>query len=195
MTDSPKHKQKLYCYVDETGQDTKGDLFLVALVVTGSERDELVREAEQIEKKSGKHLIKWRKTRLDRKTAYLRAILSSPQFAEKLFFARYTKTKGAYLDLMALSTARAILQKAQGKYSATVIVDGLHESEVWHFTHVLRSLRIPVRKVRGMKDESNSLIRLADAIAGFVRDFIEGEPYTLEIDRTLKVEKRLIELQ
>ena len=26
---------KLYCYVDETGQDTQGCLFLVAVVVTG----------------------------------------------------------------------------------------------------------------------------------------------------------------
>ena len=60
-------KQKLYCYVDETGQDTKGDLFLVALVVTGSERDELIREAERIEETSGKGLMKWRKTALSRK--------------------------------------------------------------------------------------------------------------------------------
>jgi hypothetical protein len=195
MADHLLHKQKIYCYVDETGQDTKGDLFLVALVVTGSERDELLREAERIEQKSGKHLMKWRKTRLERKTAYLRAILSSPQFANKLFFTRYTKTKGAYLDLMALSAARAILQNAPGKFSATVIVDGLHESEVWHFTHVLRSLRIPVRKVRGMKDESNSLIRLADALAGFVRDFIEGEQYAQEIDRMLRVGERITELE
>jgi hypothetical protein len=43
--------QKLYCYVDETGQDTKGDLFLVALVITGSERDEVLREAERIEER------------------------------------------------------------------------------------------------------------------------------------------------
>lgn len=38
---NPQPKQKIYCYVDETGQDTEGDLFLVALVVTGQERDVL----------------------------------------------------------------------------------------------------------------------------------------------------------
>ncbi|HEY4361439.1 MAG TPA: DUF3800 domain-containing protein [Bryobacteraceae bacterium] len=191
----PVHKQKIYCYVDESGQDTKGDLFLVALVVTGTERDELVREAERIEHTSGKGIIKWRKTRLERKTAYLRAILTSPQFSGKLFYARYTKTKGAYLDLMALSAARAILGKAEQEFSATVVVDGLHESEVWHFSRVLRSLRVPVRKVRGVKDESNSLIRLADALAGFVRDYLEGEEYAAKIDRTLKLKGRLTELQ
>jgi hypothetical protein len=82
------------------------------------------------------------------------------------------------LDLMTLSTARAILQRTEGSFSATVLVDGLsNQTEVRHFTHILRSLRITIRKVRGMKDESNSLIRLADALAGFVRDFIEGQLY------------------
>lgn len=84
----------------------------MALVITGSERDELLREAERIEQRSGKFLFKWHKTKLDRKIAYIRSILRSSQFAGKPFFARYTKTKGAYLDLMALSTARAILYKA-----------------------------------------------------------------------------------
>jgi hypothetical protein len=32
-----------------------------------------------------------------------------------------------------------------------------------------------VDKVRGLRDESDAFIRLADAMAGFVRDWIEGE--------------------
>jgi hypothetical protein len=35
--------EKLYAYVDETGQDTKGTLFLLAVVVVGDERDALYR--------------------------------------------------------------------------------------------------------------------------------------------------------
>jgi len=31
--------------------------------------------------------------------------------------------------------------------------------------------------VRGIRDESDALIRLADSIAGFVRDAIEGKAY------------------
>ncbi len=34
-------KQKLYCYVDETGQDTKGALFIVVVLVTDDEKDKL----------------------------------------------------------------------------------------------------------------------------------------------------------
>jgi hypothetical protein len=188
------HKEKLYCYVDESGQDTKGDLFLVALVITGKERDELLKEAERIEEQSGKKLSKCRKTETSRKLTYLRSILSSQLFSGKLFFARYTKTKGAYLDLMALSTARAILDRAAEKYSATVIVDGLRQKEAWRFGHILRSLRVSVKKVRGVKDESNALIRLADALAGFVRDYLEQRAYAVELDQTLKIEKKIREI-
>ena len=96
---------------------------------------------------------------------------------------------------MALSTARAILEKGKGNFTVTVIVDGLRESEVWHFGHILRSLHVPVRKIRGMKDESNSLIRLADALAGFIRDFLEEQPYAQKLDRALKVRERIKEIK
>jgi hypothetical protein len=38
--------EKLYAYVDETGQETAGAFFLVAVVVAGEERDALVRLAD-----------------------------------------------------------------------------------------------------------------------------------------------------
>ncbi|MBI2599976.1 hypothetical protein HYW43_03590 [Candidatus Daviesbacteria bacterium] len=34
-------KQKLYCYVDETGQDTQGELFIVSVVVAKNDREEI----------------------------------------------------------------------------------------------------------------------------------------------------------
>ena len=46
--------QKLYCYVDETGQNTKGRLFIVSVIVTEGEREELARQLEEIEKASKK---------------------------------------------------------------------------------------------------------------------------------------------
>jgi len=41
MPDRPPAKSKLYCYVDETGQDTLGELFIVAVVVSDADRDNL----------------------------------------------------------------------------------------------------------------------------------------------------------
>ena len=31
--------QKFYCYVDETGQDTQGELFIVSVVIADQERE------------------------------------------------------------------------------------------------------------------------------------------------------------
>ena len=40
----------------------------------------------------------------------------------------------------------------------------------------MRKKGIRTEKVRGLKDERDEFIRLADAIAGFVRDAQEGSP-------------------
>jgi hypothetical protein len=191
---STPHKQKLYCYVDETGQDTHGRLFLVAVVIAGEKRAELAPALDRIEEITGKRLSKWRKAAFDRKAAYMRAILSSPHFAGALFFARYLETK-AYLDLMVLATARAILLKAKEPYKATVIVDGLSDAEVRRFAHGLRALHVSVRKVRGMEDERDPFIRLADALAGFVRDYIEGQPYATKIYNEFDGKRMLREIR
>lgn len=50
---SKARKQKLYCYVDEIGQDTEGQLFLVSVVVTEQEQEAFARELERIEAESG----------------------------------------------------------------------------------------------------------------------------------------------
>jgi hypothetical protein len=41
-------KPKFYCYVDETGQDTFGELFIVSVVVSAADRDSLVSTLEEI---------------------------------------------------------------------------------------------------------------------------------------------------
>jgi len=74
---SETHKQKLYCYVDETGQDTKGAMF-------------------------------------------------------------------------------------HEPYEATVLIDGLGKTERRTVADGLRKLRVKIRKVRGVKDEADALIRLAN---------------------------------
>jgi len=171
-----KHSHKLYCYVDETGQDTKGQFFLVSIVITGPERDAVIAELEHIEQASKKGLVKWHKASFDRKLVYLNAILSNPSFKGRIFFSHYSQTT-SYVELTVYSTAKAILERAKDDYKATVVVDGLRRNEVAHFARELRKLHIRVKKVRGVRDESNALIRLADAIAGFVRDALEGELY------------------
>ena len=47
MTKSKKRKQ--YAYVDESGQDTKGMMFVVSVLVLGKERETVLQQLEKIE--------------------------------------------------------------------------------------------------------------------------------------------------
>jgi hypothetical protein len=76
---------------------------------------------------------------------------------------------------MILSTAKALHARVMDRPTATVFVDGLVYSERQRFAAGLRKLNVVVRKVQGRRDESDEFIRLADAIAGFVRDALEEE--------------------
>lgn len=50
---------KLYCYIDETGQDNFGRLFIVAVVITGKKREDLRYLLRHIETTSEKGRHKW----------------------------------------------------------------------------------------------------------------------------------------
>ncbi|RLE12666.1 hypothetical protein DRJ04_05780 [Candidatus Aerophobetes bacterium] len=78
--------QKLYCYVDETGQDTKGKLFLVCVIIlTKKEKEKIEKRLSDIEKETGKGLLKWRKTNFERRITYLRAILKIKSYMDVSF--------------------------------------------------------------------------------------------------------------
>lgn len=163
-----QHKEKLYCYVDESGQDTEGDLFFVVVAILSSERDELRRYLTDLEERSGKRARKWSRSTPRQRLAYIQGILNDATFGG-LYYSKYQGSR-AYVDLTILSVAKAINTHTERPYAATVYVDGLLRTEEHRFSRGLRKLRISARKVRGMKDEGDVFIRLADALAGFVRD-------------------------
>ena len=166
-------RRKLYAYVDESGQETRGRIFLVSVVVTGETREALRSKLKAIERASGKQDKKWTKARLAERVAYMQAIVQSSEFVDHIYYAYYQDTR-SYVDLMILSTAQALHAQGAERLSATIIVDGLDRPERPRFAAGVRKLGIAVRKVRGARDESDELIRLADAVAGFVRDSLEG---------------------
>jgi Protein of unknown function (DUF3800) len=172
---TPQPKQKLYCYVDESGQDTEGRLFLVAVVVTPEERDEVRRLLAVLEERSGKRMHKWSRSTPRQRETYIQGILTCTLLQHALYYSKYQETR-AYVDLTVLSVTKAINTHAAEPYAATILVDGLHRRTEQHrFAHGLRALRIKARKVRGLSDESDAFIRLADALAGFVRDSLAGD--------------------
>jgi hypothetical protein len=159
--------QKLYAYVDETGQDTAGSFFLVSVVVTGKEREQLQAILERIERESGKGKVKWMNAKDSFRVAYIKAVLDTPLFSGKLCYAIYPNTKD-YFTKTVLTTARAILlHVTEETYKTTIIVDGLPQSQVQRFGSLLRKLEVKTEKVRGVHDENEPLIRLSDALSGY----------------------------
>lgn len=162
-------KQHLYCYVDETGQDTGGQFFVVSVVISDSRRDELIAALEAIERRSGKGNVKWMKVRGQQRVAYISEVLGSPLFKGSLYFSLYTGTK-AYMATTVMTTAQAILRAQQSATPAVVYVDGLPKSRLRWFGVELRRLSIRTDKIVGVRrEEADALIRLADACCGFVR--------------------------
>lgn len=167
-------QQKLYAYVDESGQETQGEIFLVSVVVIDEQRDQLRKMLRKIEQKSRKNK-KWAKERRARREAYIRQIVESKQFTNRMYYSHYRHSRD-YVPLTILSTAAAIIHHAQSPYHVDVWIDGLNKHERNRFTAGLRKLDIKIpRQARGLKDEADEFIRLADAVAGFVRDGLEGD--------------------
>ena len=164
---------KLYAYVDESGQDTRGALFVVSVVVTGGEREALRRRLHRIERLSGKRERKWTNARPAQRAAYIRQVLQVRELYGALYYTHYENTR-SYVDCSILSTARAVLAHVPS-HQATVLVDGLSRAERRRFAAGLRHHRVSVSKVRGVQEQSDALSRLADALAGFVRAGIQGD--------------------
>jgi hypothetical protein len=79
------------------------------------------------------------------------------------------------MALTVLSTAKAILTAASPHPQAAVYVDGLPKSRVRWFGTELRRLGIHTSRVVGVRhEETDALIRLADACCGFVRAALSG---------------------
>lgn len=172
--------RKLYVYVDETGQDTTGSLFLVAVVfVDGVDRLEVEDSIRAVERQSRKGEWKWAYTSVPRRQAYLRALVPLFPRVQPIAYRRY-RAGTDYLErtaetILAAITSRQLLPETQ----LTIVIDGLGGQERQTVSRYFRQHRLPfARKVRGGRDESTPFIRPADAMAGFLRHLHEKRPYT-----------------
>src|SRR5262249_35380346 len=120
-----QNKRKFYCYVDESGQDTAGELFVVSVVVAGREaRDQLEQALEELEQSSGKREKKWQKAKFEQRLSYLTGLLALRELQQHLFAAKYQATK-EYEALTTLTIAEAVNTVAKGDYRVTIVIDGL----------------------------------------------------------------------
>lgn len=62
-------------------------------------------------------------------------------------------------------------------YQVTIFIDGLNEAERDRVRNLPERAQISYRSIRKLGDESSSLIRLCDTLAGLLRDYEEDQPY------------------
>lgn len=173
--------QKLYCYVDETGQDTKGKFFLVVVVIISKEiTEELGKKLLKTEREVGKKRARWTVNRPKVRIAYLERILNLKELKQTIFYSYYEDTKD-YIGLTANTIIEAIRTRIKNKYQAFIEIDGFNDAELNQVRKLLKMSRIHYKKLRGPRDESLVFIRLADALAGFLRDCEEEQPYTQKL--------------
>ncbi len=153
-------------YVDESGQDTKGKLFVVAVVAVENS-DEAQLRCESYEKSSGKGKVKWRSAQRKRRLAYLRTVISDASPLEIILLYSVFRQTTDYDAATIEGIAKAIRRLRVPCSNIYVYIDGLAKSKCNTYKTRLRQLSCPVKKVRSIrKDENDSLIRLADALAG-----------------------------
>ena len=194
-----EHKQmdklKLYCYADETGQDTKGRFFLVSVIILeGGLREGVEASLKRIETKTKKYVKKWRGTKHNIRIDYLWHILQIKKLRSNIFYATY-QNQTDYIPLIAQTIIKVILLKAKGDYQATIFIDGINEAEQKIVKKLLKESHIRYRKIRGPKDESTAFLRLADAVAGFLRDYHERQAYTYKLYRAFQREELISEVK
>lgn len=171
---------KLYCYTDETGQDTKGRFFLVSIVIAEKDNLEMIKQKiTGIEAKT-KGDKKWTKTNNREKKNFIEEIFKLNALKGHIFYCRYKNTF-TYIPLTAFSIGKAIIQETkdyQEDYKANVIIDGLQKHDQEIVRRELKVLNIKYDKIKiGLDDEQEVLLRLADAMAGFIRDYFENRKY------------------
>lgn len=182
----------LYIFIDESGQDTKGGLFLVVVAIIG-DKNLIESELQKIENVLGTSQ-KWHKTMHSKRVNYIELILGKTIFKNKIFVTHFPESGKAYVDLTIFATAKAIKYSIPNDNNRLIItIDGLRKNEVNRFRAGLRKLGMANMKVRGGREESNELLRLTDMIAGLARDYFEKRPYASELFKEL-IKKNIVAL-
>lgn len=171
--------KKLYCFVDETGQDTKGEFFLVSIVLKEkAELEGLEQKLLKIES-SNSRFLKWKKLSFEDKINLLDKLAKIPELKSSIYYSVYQDSL-AYTPLVSLSIAKAVLAQGDDETITTVTIDGLNDKDRDIVGHELKKLKIRYRKIRGLKDEQSVFLRLAHVFANFLRDYKEKQKYAVE---------------
>jgi len=147
------------------------------VVVGGDQREALEQALLGAEEASGKATRKWQKTIPARRIAYLRRVaVISHAF---LLAYRAFSSQGEYIAQTGQAIVAAIRAvEAPSESTVIVTIDGLNPEARNQLRREISRLTPHSKKLRGGRDESSALLRLADALAGFIRHVRRTETYT-----------------
>lgn len=160
--------QKLYAYLDETGQDHTAAFFYVVAVVNDQDQEQLRERAVRAEDLARTGHRKWHKTQPKKRMAFLTEVLHQKLGHGDVFFGAYPKPIPYFFPMLDV-LEYAIRRKATPPYVARIHVDGIDRTKALQLTNALRARGISLELVRSRRDESEPLIRLADMWAGCIR--------------------------
>lgn len=167
---------KMYCYVDESGLDVGSEVFVVAVVITRDNRHELAALCQVIERETGKH-PKWKKSSDETGIAFVQRLFYECDDDMQIYYAIRPRPEN-FINATADVVADAILthsRKLGQIMRATVLYDGLARSKEIEVGARIRKRGAKAEHVRGIADDHEPLIRVADAICGLARESSKGK--------------------
>jgi Protein of unknown function (DUF3800) len=170
--------QKLCCFVDESGQETSGRIFVVTVIISGERYKQLMTLCETYERLSQKGRRKWHsadpKPRLD----FIRLVIGDSRFEGVLCYSTFQNQVKPAFDAFTVDTLASVIASKldKGHYVVEAWIDGLSKTKRTEYANSLRGKGLQnVHLHRVRKEDSNALIRLADSLAGLLRDAIDAK--------------------
>lgn len=167
-----KEIKKIYCYVDETGQDP-GEVFVVVAVIVASNVEAIRERLHDLEKSVKIGVTKWHKSSYKYRIAFLEGFLRQDNSDLHIYFIKAQKPVLYYAPTLEV-IQQALSAHSKPSTQAIICIDGLDELSAKKFTNSLRTKNLKVKLAKGLRDESESLIRLADRWAGCIRMALSG---------------------
>jgi hypothetical protein len=168
-----KATKKLYCYVDETGQDAGSELFIVVAVVVTSDVNAVRERLQELEKKTNVSSTKWHKSSHKYRIKFMEAFLSQGSEGLHVYFVKARKPV-SYHTITLEILQKVLSANSTGITRVIVCIDGLSKTSGKQFTSALRTPMLKIKLTNGVRDESEILIRLADRWAGCLRMALGG---------------------
>lgn len=165
--------QKLYCFVDETGQDAGSENFIVVAVIVTSNLIAIRERLENLEKITRITNVKWHKAAYQYRIKFIEEFLQEDNKDLQIYFIKVKKPVFYYAPMMEI-LQKSIAANSSSGTQAIIVIDGLDKLSGKKITNSLRTKTLRIKLAKGVRDESEPLIRLADRWAGCIRMGLSG---------------------